>query len=717
MLGTQYAFSKPSREAVMKILQQWCARLVAAVMVLACPMGVIAQAYPGKPLLLVVPYAAGGVTDGLARMVAQQLATRLGQAVTVENKPGAMGQVGFEQVAKSAPDGYTLVLGNIGIFPGTAGQATPLVDLQRDFVPVSLLAQMPVVLIVDSSIPANSAKELLDYAAARPGQVAYGTSETGSPSHRAGEQFRQDTKTTMTRVPFRTDAATLTALASDNVKVAFATLDGVAFFKPKEKIRALAVTGNHRSPLAPGVPTFAEAGIKGVDALSQYAVLLPRGTPQDIVATLHKELKAIVQSPAFQSQIADYGIETVGSSPQELAALLETSRASAQWAAVVKDGAEPSADQPKAAPATPVVTAPIVVPPPPKPAAMPMPSPVPAQPIQVESYKVVKVFFGTDRKLVSSASSPRDFFASDRGGAISYGNCEVSIPRDHKIGELETPSFLRRYFENPAKHVVLLRLNLRSRNEFMSDLNSTIAEKKTNSALVFVHGYNNTFEDAARRTAQIAHDIEFPGVPMFYSWPSNGATLSYVTDGNDAEQAIMYLKAFLKDLAINSKFTSITLLAHSMGNRVLTQAFAALKNDISATKLRVFKEIILAAPDIDADVFKNNIAPALVASKASVTLYASSRDGALAAAKKINGGPRAGDSEGGLVVVKGIETIDATNVDTNLFWGLGHAYVADSRNILSDLSYLIVKGLSAPARYGLETVPDPSGTPYWKFRN
>lgn len=698
----------------MKTLRQWRAQLGAVIMAIACPLGAIAQPYPGKPLLLVVPYAAGGVTDGLARMVAQRLSTRLGQPVMVENHAGAMGQIGLERVAKSAPDGYTMVLGNIGSFLDTAGQLTPVVDLQRDFVPVSLLAQLPVALIVDSSVPVNSAKELLDYAAARPGQVAYATSETGSPSHRAGEQFRQDTKTTMTRVPFRTDAATLTALASGDVKVAFATLDGVAFFRPKEKIRALAVTGNHRSPLAPGVPTFAEAGIKGVDALSQYAVLLPRGTPQDIVATLHKELTAIVQSPEFQSQMAEYGIETVGSSPQELATILETSRGSARWAALVKDGAAP-ADQPKAAAPAPVVTAPIVVPPPApaKPAAMP----TPAQPSPVAPYKVVKVFFGTDRKLVPTASSPRDFFASERGRAISYGNCEVSIPRDHKTGELEAPSLLRKYLENPAKHVVLLRLNLRNRNEFMSDLNSTIAEKKTNSALVFIHGYNNTFEDAARRTAQIAHDIEFPGVPMFYSWPSNGATLSYVTDGNDADQAIVYLKAFLKDLAVNSKFTSITLLAHSMGNRVLTQAFAALKNEIDTTKLRVFKEIILAAPDIDADVFKNNIVPALVASKSSVTLYASSRDGALTAAKKINGEPRAGDSDGGLVVVKGIETIDATNADTNLFWGLGHAYVADSRNILSDLSYLIVKGLHATSRYGLEPVPAPSGTQYWKFKN
>ena len=263
---------------------------------------------------------------------------------------------------------------------------------------------------------------------------------------------------------------------------------------------------------------------------------------------------------------------------------------------------------------------------------------------------------------------------------------------------------------------MLIRIDLRKQNEFMSELAVAVAGGKTNEALIFVHGFNNTFEDAARRTAQIAHDIQFSGVPMFYSWPSGGRARDYVSDGNDADQAVFHLKLFLKDIVENAKFTSVTLLAHSMGNRALTRAFIALKSEMGAEKLRVFKEIILAAPDIDADVFRNEIAPALIASNSAVTLYASSNDEALIASKKVNGAPRAGDSGAGLVVIKGMETIDATNVDTNLFWGLRHAYVADNRNVLSDLYYLIVKGLRSPSRFGLYPVPSPVDPQYWKFK-
>lgn len=330
-------------------------------------------------------------------------------------------------------------------------------------------------------------------------------------------------------------------------------------------------------------------------------------------------------------------------------------------------------------------------------------------------YKLIKVFFGTDRKLIPNAQSPRDFFTGDRGHVIRYGTTEVSIPRKHKTGELESPFMLRRYFENPEKHIVLMRIDLRGQSEFMGELRAAVAGGKMNEALIFVHGFNNTFEDAARRTAQIAHDIHFAGVPMFYSWPSGGKTLDYVSDGNDADQAVSYLKLFLKDIVENANFTSVTLLAHSMGNRTLTRAFVALKSELPAEKLRVFKEIILAAPDIDADVFRNEIAPALIASNSTVTLYASSKDEALIASKKLNGAPRAGDSGAGLVVMKGMETIDATNVDTNLFWGLGHAYVADDRNVLSDLYYLIEKGFRASSRYGLEPITSPDGSQYWKF--
>ena len=332
------------------------------------------------------------------------------------------------------------------------------------------------------------------------------------------------------------------------------------------------------------------------------------------------------------------------------------------------------------------------------------------------NYKVVKVFFGTDRRPVSNSDSPRDTFGEERGHGITYGDCEVSIPRDHKTGALEAPFILRKYLENPEKHIVLLRIKLRKEGEFWSDIGTARATAKKNEALIFIHGFNNTFEDAARRTAQIAHDIEFGGIPMFYSWPSGGATRDYISDGNNADQAVAYLKVFLRNIATNSKFDSVTLLAHSMGNRALTAAFLSLKAELPPKQMKIFKEIILAAPDIDADYFRNNIGPALIATKTATTLYASSNDEALIASKKVNGHARAGDSGAGLIVLSGIETIDATNVDTNLFWGLRHGYVADDRNVLSDLHYLVEKRLRADSRYGLSVAPGSADPQYWMFK-
>lgn len=668
----------------MRIIRLWFAQLTVAILALAYSVFAIAQPYPSKPILLIVPYVAGDASDIIARIVATKLETRLGQRVIIENRAGAMGLIGFEYVAKSPPDGYTLVLGNIGTRPGGSSGGYQQVNLQKDFVPVSLLAQIPVALVVDSSIPATSVKELLDYAASTPAPLNYGTSGRGSTSYIAGQQFKKATGTTMAMVPYRSNGPALTA---NSVNIAFIPLTDLVTLTKSGKVRGIAVTGTKRSAAAPDIPTFVDAGVKGIDALSQYAVLLPAGTPRAIVTRLNEDIVEIVKSSDFQNEMAKLGAETFGTSPEELASILREQ--SMQIAKVIKAEGMYENEGISRSPTTPSREAP---------------------------YKVVKVFFGTDRKLIPNATTPRDFFNNDRGQAIIYGTCEVSIPRLHKTGELEAPFVLREYFENPERHVVLMRIDLRKQNEFFNDLGVAIAGGKTSTALIFVHGYNNSFEDAARRTAQIAHDIEFTGIPMFYSWPSGGKALSYVSDGNDADQAVFHLKRFLKDVALNSGFTSITLLAHSMGNRALTRAFMALKNEIDGEKLRVFKEIILAAPDIDADVFKNEIAPALLASTATVTLYASSNDEALIASKKLNGAPRAGDSGSGLVVMKGMETIDATNVDTNLFWGLRHAYVADNRNVLSDLSYLIVKGLRAPSRYGLEPIPSPENPRYWRFK-
>lgn len=325
------------------------------------------------------------------------------------------------------------------------------------------------------------------------------------------------------------------------------------------------------------------------------------------------------------------------------------------------------------------------------------------------------MYFGTDRKPVAGAQEPRERFGDERGQAVTYGFTEVSIPRGHTTGEVESPWFLRRYLETPRRHVVLMRVQLQGPDVFYGELEAH-AKSRVRSPLIFVHGFNNTFEDTARRTAQIAHDIKFPGVPQFYSRPSGGAVRDYISDGNNADQAVTYLKVFLTEIAERATFESVTLIAHSMGNRALTRAIMGLRNEIQPANLRKFRELILAAPDIDADVFRNEIAPALVATKAGITLYASSADEALRASKAVNGARWAGDSEGGALVIPGIDYIDATNVDTSLFGGLRHAYVADSHNVLNDMHALIVNRLPVGKRLGLDPLPDAASPKYWRFR-
>lgn len=326
------------------------------------------------------------------------------------------------------------------------------------------------------------------------------------------------------------------------------------------------------------------------------------------------------------------------------------------------------------------------------------------------NYAVVRVFYGTDRNVTSS-SSPSKWFGVGRG-ALSYGTCDVSIPRDHRMGELESPSIWKLEFrEDPEKHVVVLEVAVEPKDRFFSDLAEKVRRSPANSAFLFVHGYNVTFEDAARRTAQISYDLGFEGAPVFYSWPSQGAVGAYTVDEQNIEWAQANLKNFLKDFFSRSDAQSVYLIAHSMGNRALAGAAAAFLAENPDLRPRL-KEIILTAPDIDAGVFKRDIAPALTASACPVTLYASSEDLALVASKKVHGYPRAGDSGEGLVVVPGIETIDATGIDTSL---LGHAYFAETRAVLSDIFSLIRNGQRADQRFGLVRVNAEAGR-YWAFK-
>lgn len=331
--------------------------------------------------------------------------------------------------------------------------------------------------------------------------------------------------------------------------------------------------------------------------------------------------------------------------------------------------------------------------------------------VVLQDYVVQKVFYGTNRNKLEL--KPRYGTGRSVDSKIFYGECDVSIPSRHRRGKIESPSILRFEFkEDPNKHVVLLETTEKEQGDFFSSLVAGLREEESNQAFVFFHGYNVTFEGAAKRTAQMAYDLEFKGAPIFFSWPSLGTIPGYPTDSANIEWAKTAIKQFLYDVIDKSTAEKIYLIAHSMGNRGVLRAL----QDIAQEKPEYAKkitEVILAAPDIDADIFENEIAPALQKVVSSITLYASSEDKALAVSEKFNGHRRAGDTKKGVVITPGVETIDATHANTSLSF-LGHSYYGDKKSVLSDIFYLISKGLRAASRYGLKKVTD-SGKTYWEI--
>ncbi len=325
-------------------------------------------------------------------------------------------------------------------------------------------------------------------------------------------------------------------------------------------------------------------------------------------------------------------------------------------------------------------------------------------------HAVVRIFYATDRNQTPSINAAT-FFGAERG-ELSYGICHVSIPRDHRMGVLESPSIWKLQFRpDPAKHVMLWSIIPTEKSQYFVELANHIRSSSGKNALVFIHGYNVTFETAARQTAQIAYDLGFDGAPILYSWPSQGTFQGYPIDETNVEWTQTNLRRFLDDVIVHTTIDNIYLIAHSMGNRALTRAFNMLVYDNQALRQR-FRAVILTAPDIDADVFKRDIVPQLVKSDSSVTLYASTEDIALLASKKFHGYPRAGDAGTGLILVPGIDTIDATGVDTSF---LGHSYFAEARSILADIFYLIRDGQRPDQRFALEPV-DIGGRRYWRFK-
>lgn len=349
---------------------------------------------------------------------------------------------------------------------------------------------------------------------------------------------------------------------------------------------------------------------------------------------------------------------------------------------------------------------PTMAPPPPPPPPPPLPTPV-GNPNVATGFEFdqVRVFFATDRQADAGG-----VFGGERGPEVSYGSIFVSIPREHQVGGIERPSLWRLEFsEDPRRHMMITRQSITDRDNFFADLRASLARGGSEASFVFVHGYNVAFDDAARRTAQITYDLDFNGAPVFYSWPSQASLQGYTTDENNVQWSEANLKAFLLDYARNSGAKDIYLIAHSMGNRALTGAVRQLFAEHPELKGR-FKEIILTAPDIDADIFKRDIAPALTAGCDKITLYVSDGDKALLASKKVHGYPRAGDSAEGIVIVPGIETIDASGLDTSF---LEHSYFAESGTVLQDIRKLVREQLRAAQR-GLQPL-SAAGRDYWKI--
>jgi esterase/lipase superfamily enzyme len=330
-----------------------------------------------------------------------------------------------------------------------------------------------------------------------------------------------------------------------------------------------------------------------------------------------------------------------------------------------------------------------------------------AAPEPPQKYKVLDVLYATDR-LRNVDSGGIVGFGGGRGATIEYGTCEVSIPNSHHEGELESPGVFE-FHEDPAKHVVLMAVEPAAHDAFIADLAARVAAAPGKTALVFVHGYNVAFADAARRTAQIAYDIHFAGVPMFFSWPSLGQTLAYPVDMTNADWAQFDLKAFLIDLADNSGADNIVLIAHSMGNRVLATALIEAAEARPGFAARV-REVVLAAPDLDADMFRRDLAPRLIAATHGTTLYASSTDAALEVSHHYNGALRAGDVAAGPIVVSGMETIDVSAVDPG---PLGHSYIGESPSVLDDVARLVDQGERAGVRLG-DPITGPLGA-YWRM--
>ncbi|HKB63116.1 MAG TPA: tripartite tricarboxylate transporter substrate binding protein [Burkholderiales bacterium] len=295
-----------------------------------------ADAYPARPIRFVVAFPPGGGTDIIARSIAQKLAERLAQQVVVDNRPGAGGNIGTDIVAKSAPDGYTLLMGSAGPLAINASLFDKMpFDPIRDLAPVTLAASTPNVLVVHPSLKAATVNELIALAKARPGEINFASSGHGTPAHLAGELFNSMAGVKLVHVPYKGAAPALADLLGGQVQLMFSTMPPALPHVKDGKLRALAVTSSKRSRAMPELPTVDEVALPGFEANTWHGVVVPAGTPAAIVARLNREIVAILHLPEVVERLSGQGAEALGSTPEEFAAYIRSE--SVKWAKVVRD--------------------------------------------------------------------------------------------------------------------------------------------------------------------------------------------------------------------------------------------------------------------------------------------------------------------------------------------------------------------------------------------
>jgi tripartite-type tricarboxylate transporter receptor subunit TctC len=315
---------------------KWMTGLIAMLLVAAVAPAALAQPYPNKPIKLVLPYSPGGIVDYIGRTLAQHLGEAIGQPVVAENRPGAGGISGTDTVARSAPDGYTIVIMDPAIVINPTLQPSIPYDLFKQLEPVSFISSSPEVVVIAPQLPVKNIAELIAYGKANPGKMNFGSAGIGTTPHLAAELFKQRTGIDATHVPYRSIGQSYPDMMANKIQFSFSSIAGALPFTSDNRVRPIATTGLKRSAIYPDLPTIDEAGLKGFEVDLWLGIFAPAGLPADVRAKLNAEINKTLQKPEVKTAFAKVGAEPRGTNPQDSAAILKTEFE--KWKKVIVEG-------------------------------------------------------------------------------------------------------------------------------------------------------------------------------------------------------------------------------------------------------------------------------------------------------------------------------------------------------------------------------------------